>query len=78
MIQTNRQKEYIQRTNKALATIRKGDKVKIVNCLEAERAEGKTFEVLSEPWEVCGAWCVKITGKGAFDIACLEKVEVPK
>lgn len=72
----NRQREHNQRTKKALATIRKGDTVKIVNCLEADRNEGKTFEVLSEPYELCGAWCVYLEKKGAFDIACLEKVEV--
>ena len=74
-MQTNRQKEHEQRTKKALATIRKGDKVKIVNCLEAERNAGKTFEVLSEPYELCGTWCVYLEEKRAFDIACLEKVE---
>lgn len=76
MTTSNKFKEHQQRTMQALASIHRGDKVKIVNCLEAESYEGQTFEVQSDPWEICGAWCVKImAGKGAFDIACLEKVE---
>lgn len=71
----NNLKEHQQRTMQALASIHKGDKVKIVSCLEAERYKGQIFEVQSDPWEICGSWCVKITGKGAFDIAFLEKVE---
>lgn len=76
MIISNKQTERQKRTMNNLATIRKGDNVRIVNCAEAERYEGQTFKVLSEPWEICGTWCVKIERKGAFDIACLEKVEV--
>ena len=59
-----------------LSKIREGDTVKIVNCFEADKNEGKTFKVTSEPYQVCGTWCVLITGKGAWDIACLEKGEV--
>ncbi len=73
---SNKQKERQQRTMKNLATIRKGDKVRIVECAEATRYEGQVFEVVTEPWEICGTWCVKLSGKSAFDIACLEKVEV--
>lgn len=73
-MQTKKYRERQQRTMSALATIRKGDRVKIVNCLEAERYSGETFEVLSEPYQICGTWCVKIERKGTFDIGCLEKV----
>lgn len=76
MIPTKEYRERQQRTMTALATIRKGDRVKIVHCLEAERYEGETFEVLSEPYQIGGTWCVKIERKGTFDIGCLEKVEV--
>ena len=75
MIPTKEYRERQQRTMKALATIRECDRVKIVHCLEAERYAGETFEVLSEPYQIGGTWCVKIERKGTFDIGCLEKVE---
>ncbi len=64
-----------------LATIHKGDKVKIVNCtalgyncLEAERHKGEVLEVLDEPKQMGGGWCLKIEKEGWFDILFLEKV----
>lgn len=69
------QKRHLQDTMKNLATIRIGDTVKIVNCMEEDKYEGKTFEVNSEPYQISGTWCVKIGEKGWWDIACLEKVE---
>lgn len=76
MILSKKQWEREQRTKKNLAKIRAGDTVKLVDCAEADSNVGKTFVVLSEPWQIGGTWCVKITEKGAFDIACLEKIEV--
>ena len=76
MILNKMQTEHLQRTMNALALIRKGDKVKIVHCAEAESHAGETFKVISEPYQICGTWCVKIEQEGTFDIGCLEKVEV--
>ena len=75
MIISNKLKEKMQRTKENLSKIRVGDTVKIFNCFEADKYEGKTFKVTSEPFQLCGTWCVKIEGKGAWDIAALEKVE---
>lgn len=75
MIISNKQKERLQRTMENLSKIREGDTVKIVNCFEADRNEGKTFKVTSKPYQIGGTWCVRLDGKGAWDIAALEKVE---
>lgn len=72
----NKQKERLQRTTENLSKIKQGDTVKIVNCFEADKNEGKTFKVVSEPYELCGSWCVWLENKGAWDIAKLEKIEV--
>ena len=64
-----------------LATIKKGDKVKIVNCdalglncLEAERHAGEVLEVLDEPKKIGGSWRLRIEKEYWFDIIFLEKV----
>ncbi len=63
--------------------IKKGDKVKIVNSAEAEKYKNCIFEVLSEPYNLCGCWVVKMicreTGKyfgGEYCVDFLEIVEV--
>lgn len=76
MILNKRQLEHEERAKKALATIRVGDKVRVVNCWEENLYGQQTFEVVSEPHQIGSTWSVKIEGKGWFDIACLEKVEV--
>lgn len=62
--------------------IRKGDKVKIVGSAEKERYKDCTFEVLSDPYTVCGSEVVKMkcheTGRyfgGGYATEYLEKVE---
>lgn len=53
-----------------------GDKVKMVNCIEAEENPDKIWTVRSEPWNVCGTMCVLLEGKsGGFAVECLEKIE---
>lgn len=62
--------------------IRKGDKVKIVGSAEKDRYKDCIFEVLSDPYTVCGSEVVKMqcpeTGKyfgGGYATEYLEKVE---
>lgn len=61
--------------------IKKGDKVRIVGSAEAETYNGDIFEVVSEPYEICGAMVAKIkcheTGKyfgGGYAVEYLEEV----
>ena len=63
--------------------INKGDKVVIVGSAEEEDYKGCIFEVLSEPYNVCGSMIVKMkcneTCKnfgGGYDVEFLKKVEV--
>ena len=63
--------------------INKGDKVIIIGSAEEEKYRGCIFEVLSEPYNICGSTVVKIqcneTGKyfsGGYDIEFLRKAEV--
>ena len=65
-----------------LVSIKKGDKVKLVNCdalgykcFEAARHAGEVLEVLDEPRQIGGSWCLRIEKEGWFDIIFLEKVE---
>jgi len=52
------------------------DKVVMINCFEAKKNKGKKFEVLSDPYQMCGCTMVEIKGKpGGFDVDCLMKVE---
>lgn len=52
-----------------------GDKVKMVNCLEADRYADKVWTVASAPWEVCGCRVVKLDGyRGGFDVTKLRRV----
>lgn len=73
-ILANYYRKHLERTERALATIKKGNVVKIVECAEARLNEGKTFQVLSDAYRVGDNFCVVIANKGPFDIACLEKV----
>ncbi len=63
--------------------INKGDNVMIIGSAEAEKYKGCIFEVLSEPYNICGTKVVKMkcneTGKyfgGGYDVGFLKKVEV--
>lgn len=63
--------------------INKGDRVIIVGSAEEETYKGCIFEVLSEPYSICGSTVVKMkcneTGKyfgGGYSVEFLEKVEV--
>lgn len=72
---TKQDREYEKIVKKNLATVCVGDDVKVVNCLEASsnKCLGKTLKVLSEPYQICGTWCVKLECFGWFDIGRLDK-----
>ena len=62
--------------------INKGDKVRIVGSAEEEKYKDCVFEVLSEPYNVCGSTVVKMkcneTGKyfgGGYAVEYLRKEE---
>ncbi len=53
-----------------------GTKVRMVNCLEAERYKDKIWTTRSEPWMLCGSKVVLLEGKsGGFATEFLEIVE---
>jgi hypothetical protein len=54
-----------------------GTKVKIVNCLEAEKYAGKIWVTESEPWCIGGGtWIVLLKGYGSgFSVKCLEVID---
>jgi hypothetical protein len=54
-----------------------GTKVKMVNCLEAEKYAEKIWVTESQPWQLgSGAWIVLLEGySGGFSIKCLEAVD---
>jgi hypothetical protein len=54
-----------------------GTKVKMVNCLEAEKYTGKIWTTESYPWQLgSGQWVVLIKGhRGVFSIECLETAD---
>ena len=68
---------HYKKTMKNLATIRIGDKVTLSpDCLEGMNNDGVVYEVLSDPVEICGTWCVRLDKRSSyFDIGFLEKVE---
>jgi hypothetical protein len=52
-----------------------GDKVMMVNCAEAVNYPDKVWNVISEPWDLCGSEVVKLEGKsGGFATEYLKKV----
>lgn len=56
--------------------LKKGDKVKMINCYEAEKYKDKIWTVRSEPWIACGSEVILLDGKsGGFATEFLEKVE---
>lgn len=56
-----------------------GDKVKMVNCLEADKHPGKVWAVRSNPWDLCGSQVVLLEGlSGGFAVDCLEPTEDSK
>lgn len=57
-----------------------GDKVKMVNCYEAEKYKDKIWTVRSEEWTLAsGVTLVKLEGKaGGFDVDCLELVSTSR
>jgi len=54
-----------------------GTKVKMKNCLEAEKYKDRIWETRSEPWEIAhGVWLVLLNGySGGFSVKCLEVVD---
>lgn len=66
--------KYSKKTKQALKTIFKGDKVKIVDCWEAQLYSDKEFTVQTEPKQMDKTYYVWLNGIGYFDIAYLEKV----
>jgi len=56
-----------------------GDEVVMVNCIEAESHEGRTWKVRSNPWELAhGAEVVLLEGfSGGFSTSCLRKAGEP-
>lgn len=53
-----------------------GNRVRMVNCLEAEKYGNKIWTIVSEPWECCGSIVVRLKDKsGGFDISRLAIVE---
>ena len=55
--------------------LKKGDRVKMVNCYEAEKYGDKIWTVRSDPWNVCGSEVVLLEGKsGGFATTYLQKV----
>jgi len=53
-----------------------GTKVKMVNCLEAEKYKDCIWEVASEPWKVGGKWVVLLDRySGGFAVENLEAVK---
>lgn len=57
-----------------------GTKVKMVNCVEAERYPNIIWEIRSEPWMCCGTEVVLLKGRsGGFATDYLEVIdEVPE
>lgn len=56
--------------------LKPGDKVRMVNCYEAEKHRERIWEVRSEPWNCCGSEVVLLKGKsGGFATEFLEKIE---
>ena len=61
--------------------INKGNKIVIVGSAEEEKYKDRIFEVLSEPYNICGSTVVKMkcneTGKyfsGGYDVGFLRKL----
>jgi len=53
-----------------------GTKVKMVNCLEAEKYKDRVWVTRSEPWKVGGNWVVLLDGySGCFAVEFLEVVK---
>ena len=53
-----------------------GDKVKMVDCVEAEHNGDEVWTVISNPWIVCGSEVVLLDHyPGCFDTKCLKKIE---
>ncbi len=56
-------------------SLKPGDKVVMVKCLEAETYLDKIWTVTSEPWNLCGTEVVLLEGKcGGFATKFLKKV----
>jgi hypothetical protein len=57
--------------------LKKGDKVIMVNCSEAEKYKDKVWVVRSDPWDLCGSEVVLLEGKsGGFATEMLREVDV--
>lgn len=56
--------------------MKKGTKVIMVDCPEAEKYKGKIWVTRSEPWECCGSEVVLLEGyRGGFDVSKLKELE---
>jgi hypothetical protein len=60
--------------------LKPGDKVRVIDCLEADKYKGVTFTVVSDPWTVGNSELVKIESpdkkfNGGFSTACLMEVQ---
>lgn len=66
----------MNKRNKDIPHLRVGDLVIMVDCYEAELHAGKTWDVISDPWNVCGNDVVLLAGyRGGFAVENLKKVE---
>jgi hypothetical protein len=57
--------------------LKRGDKVVMHTCLEAEHYDGKIWTVSSKPWNLCGSEVVLLDGfSGGFATEYLQKVNI--
>jgi hypothetical protein len=57
--------------------LKKGDKVVMHTCGEAEHYEGQIWNVTSNEWELCGSKVVMLKGfSGAFSCEYLQKIDL--
>jgi hypothetical protein len=59
--------------------MKKGTKVKIVNCLEATQHPATIWTTTSDSWKLgSGEEVIRLAGyRGGFDVRCLQEVEEP-
>lgn len=66
--------EIKKRVNDNLASIKKGDKVQLIYCIDALRHEGKVFKVLADPTWQGYCWCVELDQLGLFHLGFVKKI----
>jgi hypothetical protein len=58
-------------------SLKKGDKVVMHTCGEANIYDGKIWTVTSDVWELCGSKVVMLEGySGAFAVKYLQRVNI--